>query len=161
MAAIDPHLIDSSECKPERVSHYEIKDFPPDFHDARQLRSSDDDLGVFQAIKRYKVVTLVSMAAAFCASLDGYQITLNGGIVSNKGFIAQFAGPGVKIIPSKYISAWGGIQSAGQFLGQVVSKSLGILPKLFDERTNVNEIGSPCNTSPIGLDAKLLYTRYG
>lgn len=31
------------------------------------------------------------------------------------------AGPGTKVIPGKYVSAWGGIQSAGQTLGQMVS----------------------------------------
>jgi len=49
------------------------------------------------------------------------EISLNGGIVSNKGFIQQFASPGTKIIQGKYISAWGGIQSAGQTIGQIVS----------------------------------------
>ena len=49
------------------------------------------------------------------------EISLNGGIVSNKGFIRQFAPAGTKIIEGKYISAWGGIQSAGQTIGQVVS----------------------------------------
>lgn len=49
---------------------------------------------------------------------------MNGGIVSNKGFIKQFAAPGTKVIAGTYISAWGGIQSAGQFVGQVVSSIL-------------------------------------
>ena len=48
------------------------------------------------------------------------EINLNGGIVSNKGFIRQMAAPGTKIIAGKYISAWGGIQSAGQTVGQIV-----------------------------------------
>lgn len=48
------------------------------------------------------------------------EISLNGGIVSNKGFIRQFAPPGTKIIAGKYVSAWGGIQSAGQTIGQIV-----------------------------------------
>jgi len=60
------------------------------------------------------------MAAAFCASLDGYQINLNGGIIANAGFIRQFSNPGTTIIAPKYISAWGGIQSTGQFVGQVL-----------------------------------------
>ncbi|KAF7189943.1 MFS transporter fmqE [Pseudocercospora fuligena] len=83
------------------------------------MRTKEDDLSFWQAIRRYKLVTGVAMCAAFCASLDGYQITLNGGIVSNKGFIRQFFGNGVKVIPGKYVSAWGGIQSAGQTLGQI------------------------------------------
>jgi hypothetical protein len=48
------------------------------------------------------------------------EINLNGGIVSNKGFIRQMEPSGVKILDGKYVSAWGGIQSAGQFVGQVV-----------------------------------------
>ncbi|KAF4499688.1 Major facilitator superfamily domain, general substrate transporter [Fusarium agapanthi] len=60
------------------------------------------------------------MLAAFSASLDGYQINLNGGIVSNPGLIRQFSTSGTTIIADKYISAWGGIQSAGQTIGQVL-----------------------------------------
>lgn len=48
------------------------------------------------------------------------EINLNGGLVSNKGFIRQMAKPGTKIIQGKYVSAWGGIQSAGQTVGQIV-----------------------------------------
>jgi hypothetical protein len=54
------------------------------------------------------------------------EINLNGGIVSNKGFIQQMASPGTSIIAGKYISAWGGIQSAGQTLGQIVRSSRAI-----------------------------------
>lgn len=49
------------------------------------------------------------------------EINLNAGIVSNKGFIKQMASPGTTIIAGQYVSAWGGIQSAGQTLGQIVS----------------------------------------
>ncbi|KAH7364859.1 hexose transporter [Rhexocercosporidium sp. MPI-PUGE-AT-0058] len=86
---------------------------------APQMRSKDDDLGIWETVKQYKLITAVAMAGAFAASLDGYQISLNGGIVSNKGFIRQFARPGTKIIAGKYVSAWGGIQSAGQTIGQI------------------------------------------
>lgn len=48
------------------------------------------------------------------------EINLNGGVVSNKGFIRQMANPETSIIEGKYISAWGGIQSAGQTVGQIV-----------------------------------------
>ena len=33
------------------------------------------------------------------------------------------ASPGTKIIKGKYVSAWGGIQSAGQTIGQIVSRA--------------------------------------
>lgn len=52
------------------------------------------------------------------------EINLNGGIVVNKGFIEQMSTKDTDIIDGKYISAWGGIQSAGQFFGQVVCHNL-------------------------------------
>jgi MFS transporter, SP family, general alpha glucoside:H+ symporter len=106
------------------------------------MRSKADDLTVWQSVRRYKRVGIIAMVVAFCASLDGYrkayltgwpvdpedamltgciiEINLNGGIISNKGFIQQMASPGTTIIAAPYISAWGGIQSAGQVVGQVV-----------------------------------------
>lgn len=50
---------------------------------------------------------------------DGTEVNLNGSIVSNVGFYRTLFGHSAKKSPSKYVSAWGGIQSAGQFLGQV------------------------------------------
>ncbi|KAH6967855.1 general substrate transporter [Ilyonectria sp. MPI-CAGE-AT-0026] len=84
------------------------------------MRSREDDISVWQTAWRYKTVGVIAMAAAFSAALDGYQINLNGGIVSNKGFIKQMAKQGTTIIDGKYISAWGGIQSAGQTVGQIL-----------------------------------------
>ncbi|KAJ6024835.1 hypothetical protein N7540_005632 [Penicillium herquei] len=84
------------------------------------MRSKEDELSVWQSVLRFKVMSGVAMAAAFSASLDGYQINLNGGVVSNKGFIAQFANPGQSAIDGKYVSAWGGIQSTGQTIGQIL-----------------------------------------
>ena len=37
------------------------------------MRSKFDDLSVWQSVRRYKQVGLIAMAAAFCASLDGYR----------------------------------------------------------------------------------------
>ena len=48
------------------------------------------------------------------------EINLNGNIVANKGFIRQMASPGTTIIAGKYVSAWGGIQSTGQAIGQIL-----------------------------------------
>ncbi|KAJ5297538.1 hypothetical protein PENANT_c005G03852 [Penicillium antarcticum] len=104
-----------------------IEDVTPDQKDelptknmGTVMRSREDDLGIWQCVLRFKTVSLIAMTAAFSASLDGYQINLNGGIVSNKGFIRQMASPGTSIIAGKYISAWGGIQSAGQTVGQIL-----------------------------------------
>jgi sugar porter (SP) family MFS transporter len=102
--------------------------------EAPQMRLKSDDLGIWESVGRYRLISAVAMAAAFSASLDGYQISLNGGIVSNKGFIRQMASPGTKILNGKYVAAWGGIQSAGQTIGQIflqyATNSLGRKPAL-------------------------------
>lgn len=53
-------------------------------------------------------------------STNCLEINLNGNIVANKGFIRQMASPGTTIIAGKYVSAWGGIQSTGQAIGQIL-----------------------------------------
>ena len=37
------------------------------------MRTKEDDLGVWQSVKRYKRVSALAMIAAFSASLDGYR----------------------------------------------------------------------------------------
>ena len=126
----------------ERVENIALHEYEQ--HEAVQdhvMRSKVDDLSVWQCVRQFKVLSLIAMAAAFSASLDGYrgfnldkflsiaqcltplftEINLNGGIVANKGFIRQMASPGTTVIAGKYVSAWGGIQSAGQTVGQIVS----------------------------------------
>jgi SP family general alpha glucoside:H+ symporter-like MFS transporter len=47
---------------------------PPDIKGGTPLmRSKEDNIGVWQSVRRYKRVGLIAMAAAFCASLDGYR----------------------------------------------------------------------------------------
>ncbi|RAQ73582.1 hexose transporter [Aspergillus flavus] len=90
------------------------------------MRSKEDDLSIWQTVRRYKLVSIMAMAAAFSAALDGYQINLNGGLVSNTGFIRQMAKPGTTVIEGQYVSAWSGLQSSGQAVGQVyVTESYG------------------------------------
>jgi MFS transporter, SP family, general alpha glucoside:H+ symporter len=103
------------------------------------MRSKEDSFGIWRTVLRHKRVGFIAMTAAFCASLDGYrmlhcicllchiawltkypEINLNGNIVANKGFIRQMASPGTAIIAGKYVSAWGGIQSTGQAVGQIL-----------------------------------------
>ncbi|OKL61225.1 hypothetical protein UA08_03351 [Talaromyces atroroseus] len=83
------------------------------------MRTAEDDLSIWQSVRRYKRASMLAMIAAFSASLDGYQANLNSGVVSNKGFIRQMAPAGTTIINGDYVSAWGGIQSAGQTIGQI------------------------------------------
>ncbi|OJJ44016.1 hypothetical protein ASPZODRAFT_122161 [Penicilliopsis zonata CBS 506.65] len=99
------------------------------------MRAREDDLSVWQSVQRYKLVGVIAMAAAFSASLDGYQINLNSGIVANKGFIREMANPETKIIKGTWVSAWGGIQSTGQTIGQIllqyVTEAWGRKPALY------------------------------
>ncbi|ORY35812.1 putative sugar transporter [Naematelia encephala] len=83
------------------------------------MKSRLDKMSVWRAALVYKRVWGICMAAAFSASLDGYQINLNGSIISNTGFIHKMFGD-VKASPSQYVSAWGGLQSAGQCVGQIL-----------------------------------------
>jgi hypothetical protein len=92
------------------------------------------------------------------------EINLNGGIIANKGFIKQFATPGTKVILGKYVSAWGGIQSAGQFVGQVVRISVTqLIPSIANgcllaiaichrvtrpETSTIDHLGRSCSSKP-------------
>ena len=38
-----------------------------------QMRTKADDLPIWESVKRYKLVSLLAMVAAFSASLDGYR----------------------------------------------------------------------------------------
>ena len=37
------------------------------------MRSKEDELGVWESLKRHKTMGMIAMLAAFCASLDGYR----------------------------------------------------------------------------------------
>ncbi|KAJ2904916.1 General alpha-glucoside permease [Zalerion maritima] len=96
------------------------------------MRTKDDDRSIWQTAQRHKLAVFIGLTTSFCASLDGYQINLNGGIIANDGFVQQFADSETGIIAGKYISAWSGIQSAGQTVGQIllqyVTEGLGRKP---------------------------------
>jgi hypothetical protein len=40
---------------------------------APQMRMKSDDIPILESVGRYKLITLVGIAAAFSASLDGYR----------------------------------------------------------------------------------------
>lgn len=40
---------------------------------SQQMRSKIDDLTVWESVKKHRLITLVAMAAAFSAALDGYR----------------------------------------------------------------------------------------
>ena len=80
---------------------------------------SSDRLSVWQAAKMYRKVGLFCFLAAFSASMDGYQGSFHGSIVSNKGFIRQFrTNPTATVLDGKWVGIWGGIASMAQTLSQ-------------------------------------------
>lgn len=52
---------------PDRREDLPIKTMAP------IMRSGEDDLGIWQSVRRFRTVSLIAMAAAFSASLDGYR----------------------------------------------------------------------------------------
>lgn len=52
------------------------RDDPPMKSMGPVMRSREDDLGMLQCVRRFKTVSLIAMAAAFSASLDGYRKSL-------------------------------------------------------------------------------------
>ena len=53
--------------------HNVADDVPNPKGGAPLMRTKEDDYSVWQTVARYKVVGYIAMAAAFCASLDGYR----------------------------------------------------------------------------------------
>ena len=74
-----PPEITSTENQPNEKEIQETKENVATEHDevmkpgAPQMRSKDDDLGIWETVKQYKLITAVAMAGAFAASLDGYR----------------------------------------------------------------------------------------
>lgn len=67
----------------EKVETERVEDRTTDAGDAPTkgqpvMRSTLDNLSIWESLRRFKVVTMIAMAAAFSASLDGYRtITTN------------------------------------------------------------------------------------
>ncbi len=54
-------------------NHTTAEDVPPPKPGAPLMRSKEDEIPIWQSIRRHKLVGLIAMAAAFCAALDGYR----------------------------------------------------------------------------------------
>ena len=87
------------------------------------LRTDFEEYGVLKTIRIFKKAVLIGALAAFATSFDGYQISITGSIIANKGFIAQFGTvqnkAGALILDANVLAVWGGIQSLGQGLGML------------------------------------------
>jgi len=58
------------------IEPYRVDDgLPPEKPVPPPMRSKSDDLSVWETVKRYKLVTVIAMGAAFSASLDGYRMS--------------------------------------------------------------------------------------
>ncbi|ORY58349.1 sugar transporter [Leucosporidium creatinivorum] len=77
----------------------------------------------------------------FALRSDGYQVNLNGSIIVNKGFIAQFgtirAADGTLSLNPQYVSVWGGMQSVGQVIGMT---SLSFVSDFFGRKATLYSI---------------------
>ena len=64
------------------------------------------------------ICNLISIAAA----ADGYQYTLNGNVIANKGFIKHIGflnKEGKSVLNANHTALWGAMQSLGQLVAMV------------------------------------------
>ena len=76
---------------------------PADFRPVQQL-------GLVQALKTYRMATIVCTLAAVGALSDGYQVQMSGSIVALPGFIRTFGDKqddGAYKINPQYLALWG------------------------------------------------------
>jgi hypothetical protein len=91
MSTEDKHMI---EHVVSRTDGQSIQDEIKQRDEPKVQRQAVDTMTVRQAAWAYRKVGLFCLLAAFSASLDGYQGSLNGSITSNQGFIRQFGNKG-------------------------------------------------------------------
>lgn len=66
--------MDPTKGNSETIEHVSTQQLPEMVSKERPvMRSKVDDFSVWQSVKQFKLVSLVAMAAAFSASLDGYR----------------------------------------------------------------------------------------
>lgn len=77
---------------------------------------------------KHDELTLASQAVIVCtmmcvaAGADGYQISLNGNIIANLGFVRRIGRPnaaGVYALDPDHTAIWGAMQSLGQLIAMV------------------------------------------
>lgn len=81
VGSTDPEKTNASE----RIEHYATAEEMQRATSAGAdpvMRSKIDDLSVWQAVKQYRLVSMLAMAAAFCASLDGYRKSTVGTVAN-------------------------------------------------------------------------------
>lgn len=108
------------------------------YDDQVVMKSPFEDLGFWDTMWRFRKSTFMALVAAFSAAAEyvgcifcarvrlmqsGYQIGMTGNIIASKGFIKQYGADynakGDLILKAGTVSAWGGVQSAGQGFGMI------------------------------------------
>lgn len=71
VAANDIQHTDDIKAETVNIENFDVEDEKNG--GGAKMRTRADDLGVWESVKRYKLITAVGMAAAFAASMDGYR----------------------------------------------------------------------------------------
>ncbi|KAH7015923.1 general substrate transporter [Ilyonectria destructans] len=91
-------------------------------HEHIALKSGHDKLGLRASAWRFRKAVLVCNLLCIAAACDGFQISLNGNIIANQGFINHVGFPnaeGVHTLKAHYTALWGALQSLGQIIGML------------------------------------------
>ncbi|KAL4878200.1 MFS general substrate transporter [Aspergillus karnatakaensis] len=86
------------------------------------LKSSFDTLGYWATTKVFWKAVVVCNLVSIAAAADGYQYTLNGNVIANKGFIRHIGhldGEGEYVLNANHTSLWGAMQSLGQLVAMI------------------------------------------
>ncbi|KAJ9121876.1 hypothetical protein QFC24_004458 [Naganishia onofrii] len=89
-----------------------------------QVTHDLDSLGALKTVRLFWKPVLIACLVAVAAIFDGYCVTVPGSIIVSQGFIAVFGTIGSKAdgtlaLSAQHVSAWGGVQSAGQIIGMI------------------------------------------
>ncbi|KAL4985141.1 hypothetical protein BDW68DRAFT_179988 [Aspergillus falconensis] len=104
------------------AEHHEVIDRKNDTTAPGQNEVSGyETLGLWEAMKKFKMTTFICFMMCFSAATDGYQVNMHGNIIANPGFVKQFAtkvnAAGTPFLEAPVLSAWSAIQSVGQIIG--------------------------------------------
>ncbi|KAL2676510.1 hypothetical protein Neosp_010270 [[Neocosmospora] mangrovei] len=86
------------------------------------LKSGLDELGYWDTVKLFWKAVLICNLISIAAAADGYQYTLNGNVIANKGFIKHIGflnKEGKSVLNANHTALWGAMQSLGQLVAMV------------------------------------------
>ncbi|KAH6894644.1 general substrate transporter [Thelonectria olida] len=86
------------------------------------LKSSHDNIGYWATLKRFWKAAIVCNLISIAAAADGYQYTLNGNVIANKGFtkhVGFLNDEGKYVLDANHTALWGAMQSLGQLVAML------------------------------------------